>query len=350
MCRLQDNNGGMEPLLDHLSETVSSAKTLEELSRPLLEMLVSVTGMESTYLTTIDLQRNLQHVLYARNTCEMQIPEGLSVVWGDTLCKRALDEAQPFADDVGLRWGDSDAARALQIQTYLSTPVRLADGALYGTLCAASSARHELPEQARHVLSLFATLISQQVERELLVQRLLEANSRLSTYANTDPLTALANRRALHQALTRLLEQGARRGMAVLVAFIDLDGFKAINDTYGHDVGDQFLIALAERLRNLLRAEDLAARLGGDEFVVIALGPEKLDLLDDAAKAFGQRVFQATRGDYELGALRMHYDGASVGVLGVSPGSHNAVQALQAADAAMYEVKQARKNQLAHLH
>ncbi|MEG1769623.1 MAG: sensor domain-containing diguanylate cyclase [Comamonas sp.] len=340
----------MEPLLDHLSETVSSAKTLEELSRPLLEMLVSVTGMESTYLTTIDLQHNLQHVLFARNTSEMQIPEGLSVAWGDTLCKRALDEEQPFADDVGLRWGDSDAARALQIQTYLSTPVRLADGALYGTLCAASSARRELPEQARHLLSLFATLIAQQVERELLVRRLMEANSRLSTYANTDPLTALANRRALHQALTRLLEQGARRGIAVLVAFIDLDGFKAINDTYGHDVGDQFLIALAERLRNLLRAEDLAARLGGDEFVVIALGPERLDMLADAEQAFEQRVFQATRGEYQLGALQMHYDGASVGVLGVAPGSQNAMQALQAADAAMYEVKQARRNQLSHMH
>ena len=96
----------MEPLLDHLSETVSSAKTLEELSRPLLEMLMSVTGMESTYLTTIDLQCNLQHVLFARNTSQMQIPEGLSVSWGVTLCKRALDQEQPFANDVGLRWGD----------------------------------------------------------------------------------------------------------------------------------------------------------------------------------------------------------------------------------------------------
>ncbi|MOA24362.1 putative diguanylate cyclase YeaP [compost metagenome] len=79
----------------------------------------------------------------------MQIPEGLSVPWEDTLCRRALEESQTFSNDVDLRWGDSDAARALQIQTYLSTPVRLTDGALYGTLCAASSERHGLPSQAR---------------------------------------------------------------------------------------------------------------------------------------------------------------------------------------------------------
>lgn len=333
----------MEPLIDHLSVTVTTAKTLEELSRPLLEMLASVTGMESTYLTTIDLAHNIQHVLYARNASQMQIPEGLSVPWGDTLCKRALDEQQSFADDVDLRWGDSDAARALQIQTYLSTPVRLTDGALYGTLCAASSERHTLPAQARHILSLFATLIAQHVEREQLLENLIEVNTRLASYATTDSLTGLANRRALLPALTRLLEQGARRRNSVLVAFVDLDGFKAINDRHGHDVGDQFLIALAARLCGLLRAEDLAARLGGDEFVVIALGPDRIDLLPEAQQAFQQRVYQATQGDYQLGPLLLHYPGASVGALGVAPGTHSAAQALQAADAAMYRIKQARR-------
>lgn len=335
----------MNPLLDHLSVTVTTAKTLEELSRPLLEMLASVTGMESTYLTTIDLPRNIQHVLYARNASQMQIPEGLSVSWEDTLCKRALEEAQPFANDVDLRWGDSAAARALRIQTYLSTPVRLTDGALYGTLCAASSERHGLPPQAGHILSLFATLIARHVEREQLLENLMAANTRLAAYATTDPLTELANRRGLQQALTHLLDQGARRGVSVLVAFVDLDGFKAINDRHGHEVGDQFLIALAERLRTLLRAEDLAARLGGDEFVVIASGPERLDLLPDARHAFEQRVYQAIQGDYQLGPLSLHYPGASVGVLGVAPGTHTVTQALQAADAAMYQVKQARKAQ-----
>lgn len=333
----------MDPLLDHLSITITSAKTLEELTRPLLEMLESVTGMESTYLTTIDLQQSVQQILYARNASQMQIPEGLAVPWEDTLCKRALDSEHAFANDVDTRWGDSAAARDLRIQTYLSTPVHLADGALYGTLCAASSNRHTLPPQAQRMLSLFATLIAQQVEREQLVQKLLQANARLTAYATTDPLTQLANRRALQQELTRLLAHGARRGETVLVAFVDLDGFKAINDSHGHDVGDQFLIALADRLRAVLRAEDLAARLGGDEFVVIGLGPNQLELLPEAQQVFQQRVFKATAGQYNLGSMQLHYAGASVGVLGVAPNTHDAAQALKAADAAMYQIKQVRK-------
>jgi diguanylate cyclase len=333
----------MDELLEGISATVTSARTLEELTRPLLEMLESVTGLESTYLTTVDLQRSVQQILYARNVGQMQIPEGLSVPWGDTLCKRALESNQPFASDVDARWGDSEAARALGIQTYLSTPVRLADGALYGTLCAASSERHGLSTEGQRVLSLFATLIAQQVEREQLLQKLLQANAKLKALATTDPLTQLANRRALGQELARLLAQGARRGAAVLVAFIDLDGFKAINDTHGHDAGDQFLVAVADRLRAVLRTEDLAARLGGDEFVVIGLGPEPSEQLPAARRALQERVFQATQGDYPLVDLTLHYPGASVGVLGVAPGTLNAEQALKAADAAMYEVKQARK-------
>ena len=112
-------------------------------------------------------------------------------------------------------------------------------------------------------------------------------------------------------------------------------------------MGDQFLIALADRLRTVLRSEDLAGRLGGDEFVVIAFGPEQPELLPAAQSAFQERVFQATVGEYNLGEVMLHYPGASVGVLGVAPGTYDAAQALKAADAAMYKVKLARKAAIA---
>lgn len=339
----------MDALLDQISQTVSTARTLEELTRPMLEMLESVTGLESTYLTTVDLQRSVQSILYARNVGEMTIPEGLAVPWGDTLCRRALDEGQGFCNEVSQRWGDSDAARALGIQTYLSTPVRLTDGSLYGTLCAASGARHDLPPQARRMLSLFATLIAQQVEREQLLQQLIDANSRLRAVATTDVLTQLANRRALQQELERRLAEQAT-GRRVMLAFVDLDGFKAINDRHGHETGDHFLIALAERLRGVLQADDMAARVGGDEFVVLSWSPAPGapgapgTPIGQAEQAFGARVAQATAGEYLLGpGLRLSYGGASVGVVGVVPGTLDAVQALRAADEAMYRVKRARR-------
>lgn len=338
------NNALMDHVLDHLSDTVTSAKTLEELTRPLLEMLETVTGMESTYLTTIDLQQGVQQILYSRNVGDMEIPEGLAVPWEDTLCRRALDADQPVANDVDVRWGDSAAARELKIQTYLSTPVRLTDGELYGTLCAASSTTHTLPPKAQRLLALFASLIAQQIERERLLEKLLLANAQLTAYSATDPLTQLANRRSLQQELTRMLAQGTRQGVCVLVAFVDLDHFKSVNDTYGHDAGDLFLVALSNRLRAVLRTDDFAARLGGDEFVVVGFGPAQLEQLSDAQSAFQARIFQATIGEYELGTEQLFYEGASVGVLCVAPGQQDADQALRAADMAMYKVKQLRNS------
>ena len=96
----------MDPLLSRLSDSLASARSLEDLTRPLLEMLEEVTRMESTYLTRIDFQQSLQHVLYARNTQRLQIPEGLDVPWGDTLCRRALQEERIFTPDVPACWGD----------------------------------------------------------------------------------------------------------------------------------------------------------------------------------------------------------------------------------------------------
>jgi diguanylate cyclase len=128
-----------------------------------------------------------------------------------------------------------------------------------------------------------------------------------------------------------------------LIAFVDLDGFKAINDKHGHDVGDEFLVTLAARLRAVLNAGDMAARIGGDEFVVVGAGPDRPELLAAARQAFQARVFQATAGEYRLGEVRLDYAGASVGVVDVRPSTHNAEQALKEADALMYAVKKERR-------
>jgi diguanylate cyclase len=333
----------MDTLIDQLSQSVTTARNVEGLTRPLLEMLEAVMGLESTYLTTIDLEAGVQHVLYARNTQQMQIPEGLTAPWSDTLCKRALDEGRMFTNDVAGCWGDSEAAAALGLQTYVSAPVHTSGGALYGTLCAASTSRHETTPQARRVLLLFARLIGQQVEREQLMRQLLAANERLAAHATTDALTGLPNRRALMQALTRQLAQGARRYATVLVAFLDLDGFKGINDRHGHEAGDQFLAAVAQRLQGALRAEDFVARLGGDEFVLIGPGPAPGNAVEPARRAFTQRIAEATAGRFDCAGAAIDYAGASVGAIAVAPHSLTAEAALREADRAMYAAKRARK-------
>ncbi len=342
----------MDALLAKLSDSVTSAETLEQLTRPLLEMLEAVTGLESTYLTTIDLAAGQQHVLYARNSRQLQIPEGLDVPWADTLCKRALDEGRMYTGNVAECWGDSDAARALGIRTYVSTPVRVEDGTLYGTLCAASSSSLPLPPNASQVLALFSRLIGQHVGREHLLERLRRANAELASSARSDPLTGLANRRALYDELGRLLARGARENGTVLVGVVDLDGFKGLNDAHGHHVGDLFLKAVAERMKGALRATDLLARLGGDEFVVLGPGPFQVDpvpgdaaaLVAQAAQVLRQRLQDATTGRFTLpGGPTLDYAGASVGIVAVAPGQGDADDALRRADAAMYDVKRQRR-------
>jgi diguanylate cyclase len=334
----------MDPVLEQLSHSFSSASSLEELTRPLLEMLESVTGLETSYLTTIDLKHDLQHVLYARNSSELQILEGLTVPWGDSLCKRSIDEKRPYTDDVAQCWGDSAAARELGIQTYVSTPIRVGSGDLYGTLCAASSTRHPLAEGTAHILSLFASFIARQVEREHLLDELHRVNAELRTLALTDALTGLLNRRAFIQELERMLAQARRAETCVLVGSIDLDGFKQINDVHGHDAGDCFLREMAVALSASLRAGDVLARFGGDEFVVAGVGPAPSDGEGESTKALARRLSCSTVGFYDIGDMEIDYPGASVGVVCVDPKKTDVAEALRRADSAMYETKLSRRN------
>ncbi|WP_043879316.1 GGDEF domain-containing protein [Azorhizobium caulinodans] len=329
-------------VLARLSETVSSARSLEELTRPLLELLELITGLESTFLTRIDFAAGIQNVLFSRNSSTLHLPETLSVPWGDTLCKRALAEQCPYADDVSTRWGDSEAARVLGIETFTSTPVYLEGGSLYGTLCAASCDRKPISSDGQHVLRLFSALIAQQIQQDQLMQELRRANAQLAAYSFTDALTGLPNRRFILDELQRMMAQAARSGQNLIVAFIDLDGFKAINDAHGHDAGDAFLIEVGRRLSLGLRAGDVLGRLGGDEFVMVGFtAPGEPGRAP--ADATRQRLTALIEGHYELGRWRIDYEGASIGVIEAEPGESAPEEILRRADALMYETKKARR-------
>jgi diguanylate cyclase len=331
-------------LLGALVATVTHAHTLEALTRPLLELLQTATGMESTYLTRLDESAGVLHVLYARNTHRLTIPEGLSAPWQNALCKRALDESRFYTDDVAGQWGDCDMGRALGLVTYMSTPIRGRGGELFGTLCAASDERRTCSETSTHLLALFAQLIGQQVERERLLAALQQANTSLATTVLTDAMTQLPNRRALLEEMQRRLASD-QEDQALIVALVDLDNFKPINDRFGHDVGDLLLQAVAKRLRRMLRDSDIAARIGGDEFVVLAV--EQRERAEEAGAALARRIENATKGRFKLDSALIDYEGASVGVVVAEPGCVSGQALLNRADAAMNIVKRSRKHDAA---
>jgi len=342
----------MEQILSFFSDTLPKAQTLEQLTRPLLTLLSQVAGMESTYLTTIDTAEGIQRVEFARNVGEMVIPEGLVVPWTDTLCKRALDENRMYSDNVADVWGDSEAAAALGIRTYVSAPIRSQDGQVLGTLCAASSDRVARTPEVEPLLMLLSALLGYALERGLLVEQLQAANAELTKLALTDPLTGLSNRRAVLNDAARLFAMAQRENKYILISVIDLDGFKLINDTRGHLAGDRLLCAVAAQLQHGLRSSDIIGRTGGDEFIVIALGTPSghSDLAKDmqhAAELLQDRLSKATIGRYELGhgLGDIQYTGASVGVVTVIPGNITVDEATKLADREMYRVKQRRNRQ-----
>jgi diguanylate cyclase (GGDEF)-like protein len=166
---------------------------------------------------------------------------------------------------------------------------------------------------------------------------LLDAEHR----ANHDSLTNLPNRDLFNEIAIQQLAACQRERIGLAVLYVDLDGFKSVNDRYGHSVGDDLLCAVASRLTNAIRGSDLVARLGGDEFVVLLIGVEPKD-----AKAVAHNLIGLLSRPFAVGALTLQIS-ASIGVA-VYPSAGDSIPILLSrADAAMYKAKKAGKQQAA---
>ncbi|MBP9906305.1 MAG: EAL domain-containing protein [Rhodoferax sp.] len=164
--------------------------------------------------------------------------------------------------------------------------------------------------------------------------------SQLEHIAHFDALTNLPNRVLLSDRLKQAMAQVQRRQQQVAVIYIDLDGFKAINDQHGHQTGDQVLITLAHRMKEALRDGDTMSRIGGDEFVAVLIDLQDLT----ASMPLLQRLLSAAAQPVQVGTLLLQVS-ASLGVT-LYPQAHDidADQLLRQADQAMYQAKLAGKN------
>ncbi|MGE8249338.1 MAG: putative bifunctional diguanylate cyclase/phosphodiesterase, partial [Stenotrophomonas bentonitica] len=172
----------------------------------------------------------------------------------------------------------------------------------------------------------------------LLADSLAQANEKLMQAALHDPLTQLPNRMLLQDRIEQAIEKAQRRQFSFAVMFCDLDGFKAINDAYGHQLGDQLLIQVSERITALLRAQDTFARLGGDEFVIVF----QVEDPEDAA-VVAERIIASVAEPFEIDALELQVS-ASLGIA-LYPADATTERDLMAhADAAMYHTKDSGRN------
>ena len=160
----------------------------------------------------------------------------------------------------------------------------------------------------------------------------------LADQAMRDPLTGLANRRLLDELLGRALRRAERSGRALSVAFLDLDNFKSVNDTYGHDAGDTVLSVTATQLQTAVRDADVVARDGGDEFVVVCESPD-----GNAGSELTARIEQALDEPVPLGNGITVRCPPSIGISDTRTTSPDAAGLINAADHAMLDVKMNRK-------
>jgi diguanylate cyclase (GGDEF)-like protein len=173
------------------------------------------------------------------------------------------------------------------------------------------------------------------------ISTIKEHEARLDQIAHYDTLTGIPNRLLLTDRMKQAVAQAQRMGTTLAVCYLDLDEFKPVNDTFGHQAGDVLLIEIARRLKSAIRGGDTAARIGGDEFVLLLIGLERIDEYKTAL----DRILAAINEPVEIGPQRVSVS-ASIGIALYPADNSDPDLLLRHADQAMYRAKQAGRNKL----
>ena len=189
------------------------------------------------------------------------------------------------------------------------------------------------------ILLIIALIFSGAQKTKLLKKIVGRTNDKLLHFATHDVLTGLPNRALLADRIQHAIHVAKRADLSFAVLFMDLDGFKTINDSLGHAVGDGLLVEVAQRLRACIRSEDMVARIGGDEFVVVMgnlAAPEVVETL-------AENILHTLRQDFQVDDAILRVT-SSIGIAVFQDSGETVDVLMKNADAAMYEAKQSGRN------
>ncbi|QSX39020.1 sensor domain-containing diguanylate cyclase [Shewanella sedimentimangrovi] len=201
------------------------------------------------------------------------------------------------------RWQQTQEYTTYNWVSYLGLPISWPDGHSFGSLCVVSTSPTDYPEVYMRVLALIRDVINSDLAH-------FYREAQLLTQSYTDPLTQIYNRRGFEELFVQNRQLARRLGRRMALLNFDLDGFKSINDNFGHAMGDEVLCAFARNLKQSCRSCDLVARWGGDEFLVLvhsetdAMESSMLARLDERLAALGNLPAIG----YSVGMLRIGCD------------------------------------------
>ena len=258
-----------------------------------------------------------------------RVPVGLQIPLAQTFARHVYGSHQvvAIADTETLEWRDDEAVSHQQWQSYIGTTIYVESEPVAMLSFTARAPRDEpFDDSDEGFMRVVAALIASTLDR-------MRTERELEKRAHYDTTTALPNRMYFVEQAERMLARAQRRNEVMNLLFIDLDGFKSINDGLGHATGDEVLRIVAARLRALVRGEDVLARLGGDEFVIAQSSDNS-----EAALFLGRRIVEAIGHSFLVSGIFAKV-GASVGTASYPRDASDLQALLERADSAMYEAK-----------
>lgn len=312
--------------MDHIN-----FRSFQEAGQAVLKFLHSRFGFNLWMITRVE---GKDWIVLQSEDHGYDVQSGRVFQWADSFCFHMIagkgPKIAPRSEDIPL-YATAPINQQVNIKSYIGQPLIHEDGSLFGTLCAIDpQIKSDAIMQEVELVELFGNLLSNILQAELRQNEQIRQHERLEAEALRDGLTGLYNRRAWEKLVTTEEERCKRYGHPAAVFFIDLNDLKKVNDSLGHDRGDELIQQTANVLRNTARSNDIVARLGGDEFVILSLENDEA-----GAEVLLSRLMQA---------LKQEKIAAAIGVAMRHP-AQGLFKAAAEADRRMFEHKRQLKSE-----